>query len=454
MRATRWMRTIAALALVTAASVAAAAPQADERVRALEREVAELRAVIAELRAGASGDARIAELERRIAILADEVARLRAGETPATATESSYGLGPAASKVYRSTGGVSIGGYGEALYEDFSGRRDDGAQSGRIASADMLRGVVYVGAKPAERFVLNTEFEFEHASTGKGGEVSVEFATLDWLAHPAANLRAGLVLMPVGLINELHEPTVFLGSRRPAVEQAIIPTTWRELGFGLFGEVGPFSYRTYLTTGLDASKFAASGLRSSRQSGARAKAEDLAWVGRLDVTALPGLLVGFSAYVGEAGQGLRGDEGTTLAVRTRMLEAHVDWRLRGLEARALATRTTIDDVGALNRALELTGSGSVGERQDGGYLQLGYDVLGRRVGRAALVLFARLERYGTQARVPAGYERNPANDVEILTLGVAFRPLEQLVVKLDWQDVDNQAGTGVDQINLALGYVF
>ncbi|MCL4839913.1 MAG: hypothetical protein KJ058_18320, partial [Thermoanaerobaculia bacterium] len=103
----------------------------------------------------------------------------------------------------------------------------------------------------------------------------------------------------------------------------------------------------------------------------------------------------------------------------------------------------------------LTGSRSVGERQEGGYLEAGFDLLSLRpASRQALVPFARLERYDTQARVPAGFARNPANDVEVLTLGLAWRPIAQAVVKIDWQDVDNAAGTGVDQLNVALGYIF
>ena len=456
---------LAALLTFAASPLAAADPQ-DEKLQQLEAEVAALRAAVAELKAAlaaapaappAAPAPSAAELERRIDLLAAELEKLRLGEAATAAADAGqYGLGPAASKVYRKDKGVSIGGYGELLYQGFDDRRDDGAASGRTDQADFLRGVLYVGYKFDDRWIFNSEIEYEHASTGKGGEVSVEFAYLDYRHRPELGLRAGLLLVPMGLVNELHEPTTFLGARRPGVESSIIPTTWRDNGFGIFGEAGPLTYRSYVVAGLDASKFTAAGIRGGRQKGARSKAEDFAWTGRVDYTAMPGLLAGVSAYFGGSGQGLKNAAGEEVGeVRTTLVEGHLEWKWRGLELRALAVRGTIDDVAALNRALGLTGNRSVGERQDGWYVQAGFDLFARRAGgRAALVPYARFEELDTQAEVPAGWLRNPANEQEILTLGLAWKPIPQLILKGDWQDVDNAAGSGVDQWNVALGYIF
>lgn len=452
--------------LLAALATPAMAQSSEERLRALEQEVAALRAEIARLAAAAAtpiaqpapaaAGPDLAEVARRVELLAGEIEKLKLGEVAVLADQPGQGLGPAASKVYRTPQGLSIGGYGELLYQAYDERRDDGAPADRTDELDFLRGVVYFGYKFDDRFLFNSEIEYEHASTGSGGEVSVEFAYLDWLWKPGLNLRGGMVLVPMGFLNELHEPTTFLGARRPGVENSIIPTTWRENGFGLFGEVGPLTYRSYVVAGLDASKFTAAGIRGGRQKGARSKAEDFAWTGRVDYTAMPGLLAGVSAYVGGSGQGLANAAGEEVGdVRTTLLEGHVEWKWRGLELRALAVRGAIDDVGALNRALGLTGSRSVGERQDGWYVQAGYDLFARRDGaRAALLPYARFEAFDTQAAVPTGYLRNPANDQEILTLGLAWRPIPQLILKADWQDVDNAAETGVDQLNVALGYIF
>ena len=451
-------RLVVALVVVSAALVATAsrAQTQEERLAELERIVAELRAEIAAAKDASPASPDTAELERRIELVAAEIEKLRLGEAAVEADESRHGLGPAASKVYRKDRGVSFGGYGELLYQNFSGTRDDGAASGRTDELDLLRAVLYVGYKWNDRWLFNSELEVEHAADDKSGEVAMEFAYVDRMFRPEINARAGLLLVPMGLINELHEPTVFLGARRPGVENAILPTTWRENGIGVFGDVGPVTYRSYVVTGFDARGFTAAGLRGGRQKGSRSKAEDFAWVGRADWTAVPGLLVGGSAYFGGAGQGLRGDDGRELSVDATILEAHADWKWRGLVFRALAVEAELDDVADLNQALDLVGDQSIGEQLGGGYLELGYDLmpLFSADDQRSLVPYARWERYDTQAEVPTGFERNPANDVEVVTLGVAWKPLAQLVMKADWQDVDNGAGTGVDQFNVALGYVF
>ncbi|HKI02314.1 MAG TPA: hypothetical protein VKK31_10055 [Thermoanaerobaculia bacterium] len=434
-----------ALTLALALTPALFSQSTEERVRDLERQVEQLKAETAAMKGGGeqgSDAGRITELERRLEVLAGEIEKMKIGEAAVSAEASENGFGPAASKVYRSERGLSIGGYGEVRYQDFD--------SDESAELDLLRAVLYFGYKWNDRWLFNSEIEYEHA----GEEVAVEFAYIDYLWRPQASFRAGLVLVPMGFINELHEPTVFLGANRPELERRIIPSTWKENGFGLFGEAGPFTYRTYLVNGFDATGFSAAGLRGGRQEGIEAKADDFAWVGRLDYTGAPGLLVGGSAYLGNSGQDLESATGQAIDVGTTIFEGHLEWRWRGLELRALGVQASLDDVAGLNRALDLTGDESVGEELKGYYLQLGYDVLSGRGAGKALIPYARWETYNTQDGVPAGFRANPANDVETLTLGLAFKPLEQLILKADFQNIDNEAGTGVDQLNVVLGYVF
>lgn len=440
------------LGLVPATPLAAADDAATAaRLTELERQIAELRAQLAASHSATPLDT--AELERRLDLLAAEIERLKLGEVAVEASTSVHGYGPAASKVYRKSQGLSIGGYGEMLYESPDRERDDGSTSGRRAEIDFLRAVVYFGYKWNDHFVFNSEIEFEHATTGGGtGEASVEFAHVDYLARPEINLRAGLLLVPMGFVNELHEPTVYLGAKRPDVERVILPTTWRENGFGLFGEAGNLSYKAYVINGFKGEGFTAGGLRGGRQKGARSLAEDWAVVARLDYTPVPGLSVGGSGYFGDSGQGVR-DAAGTIGAGVTILEGHAEWRWRGLELRGLVTRAELDDVARLNRKLGLGPTASIGEELSGVYVQVGYDVLAGR-GAAQLIPFLRAERYDTQDAVPAGFTRNPANDVESLTFGLAWKPFEQFVVKADFQNYDNGAGTGVDQFNVAIGYVF
>lgn len=439
-------------------------PPSEGRIERLEAELEALREELRSLRAAQDADVeeadetpaddRLAEVERKLDALAAELERTTLGEDVVRPTESRYGLGLAASKVYDVEPGISIGGYGEMLYESFDSTRDDGSPSGATDQLDFLRAIVYFGYKFNDRWVFNSEIEFEHASTGEEGSASVEFAYLDYLWRPELNVRTGLLLVPMGFVNELHEPPMFLGARRPDVESVIIPSTWRENGLGLFGDTNGFSYRTYVVNGLEGAGFSAGGLRGGRQKGSEALAEDFAWVGRLDYTGRPGLLVGGSAYVGGSGQDLRTLTGESLGLDTQILEGHLEWTWRGLEVRLLGAKAELDDVADLNRVLGLTGNRSVGEELEGGYAQVGYDVLARRGSRHSLIPYLRWEQYDTQSAVPAGFARNPANDVESLTLGVAYQPMDELIFKLDWQDYDNEAGTGQDQINVAMGYLF
>ena len=294
----------------------AQARPADERLRKLEAEVAALKAELAALQAAAKPatappTATVDELSRRIDLLAAEIERLQLGEAAPEATRGEKGLGPAASKIYRTGQGLAIGGYGDLLYQHFASRRDDGGPSEETDTLDLERAVLYFGYKLSDRFLFNSELEFEHAKTEEGaaGEAAIEFAYLDYLYEPALNFRAGLVLVPMGFLNELHEPTTFLSTERPLAERVVIPTTWRENGFGLFGDAGSFTYRAYVVNGMDATRYEGEeGLAEGKQEGSLAKAENFAVVGRLDYQGVPGLLVGASVYGGDAGQDLR-DEG-------------------------------------------------------------------------------------------------------------------------------------------------
>jgi hypothetical protein len=426
------MASLALALLITTNLFAQEASDLERRLRELEQKIAAMQQT-----------PDLTEIRRQIEILGQEIEslKMRENEKAVVADTEQYGLGAAASKVYRSEPGVTLGGYGELTYAN---------AQGEVATADSLRAVVYTGYKFNDRVLFNSELEVEHANLERGGNVELEFAYLDYLVKPALNFRTGLVLVPVGLTNEMHEPTAFLGARRPLVEQHIIPTTWMELGGGVFGEVGRASYRAYVVTGLDANGFGAEeGIREGRQAGGKAKAEDWAVVGRTDVHPFEGTMFGGSLYSGGSGQG------SGYAGRVTLGEIHGEAKFRGVSLRALVARGTIGDAAQINTANGLMGDESIGKAFGGWYVEGGYDVsaiLPRE--EMSLVPYARYEKLDTQRRVPAGYRRNPANDQTILTLGVAFKPIPQTVFKIDWQDVENEADTGRDQWNVALGYIF
>lgn len=386
---------------------------------------------------------RVEEMQRQIDILTREIEALKnpQAEKPVAADAQQYGLGGAASKVYRAQPGVSFGGYGEMAYENHS--------RGRADRADLLRAVLYTGYKFNDRILFNSELEVEHGSTESGGAVSMEFAYLDFLQKPWLNYRAGVVLVPVGLINEQHEPTAFLGARRPLVERVIIPATWGEIGAGVFGDVKDVTYRAYLVTGLNAAHFnSEDGIREGRQAGAQALAEDFAVVGRADWHPFEGSLIGASLYSGKAGQT------ANFAGRVTLGEVHADARLRGMSLRALYARGTVGNASLINDANGLTGDESIGKSFGGWYAEAGYDLAALMSKRWSLTPYARYEQLDTQRSVPAGFSRNPANAQNIFTLGVALKPISQTVIKIDYQNVTNKAHTGANQWNVAVGYIF
>jgi hypothetical protein len=448
-----------ALATVCSTALPASAQDQADRIGRLEQQVEELRRAVE-----AREDRDLATLRRQIEALTAELERLRLGDDVVRADTSRFGFGPGASKVYGAAQGVSIGGYGEMLYENFADEREDGTAVDARSQLDFLRAILYAGYKFDSHFVLNTEIEFEHGSTEQAGSVSVEFAYLDYLFSERAGVRAGLLLLPLGFVNELHEPTTFLGTERPETERRIIPSTWREGGIGVFADFDDVQLRGYIVNGLDAvgggssaaEGFSAEGIRGGRQNGSKAIAEDIAVAARADYTGFPGLVLGTSGFLGEAGQNAADptSPGDRLGVRTLILEGHAGYRANGFDVRALFATTHVDDAAALNATLGLTGNESVGERLTGWYAHAGYDVLRAAATQVELTPYVRYESIDTQATVPDGFAADPANDLAIWTFGAALRPISQLIVKADYQMRSTGADTGVNQFDVALGYIF
>lgn len=453
------------LVALTVFSFAAAARgeqggQTDERLKQLQEEQRKLKEEVERLKqnlpAPATDRKRLEEVERRQTIVTEELRRLReAFVLPETKElKSFYGLGPAASKVYGLERGLSIGGYGEANLKTLV---DDKGTDNDVF--DFLRLVLYVGYKFNDWIVFNSETEFEHASTGKKGEVSVEFANLDFLLHPAANVRFGLVLVPVGFINEIHEPPFFFGNVRPPVETVILPSTWRANGLGFYGELAPgLTYRTYGITSLDASGFRSSGIRGGRQSGSLERAEDFSWVGRLDYAFWPNSFVGVSAYIGDQGQG-RAYGDSTLGQREagvflQLYEAHMQWRWQRLEFRALGAVTLLDNATRLTVDPKI--NQPIGNRLIGYYAEIGYDVLPWFVPNTTQYLapWFRYSRTDTQQGVPTGVRADNRHDRHYFEAGIQYKPIPQVVLKLDYRNLDAETGTLPDEVRIGAGFVF
>jgi hypothetical protein len=403
---------------------------------------------------GTSDAAQIDELRRRLDVLAAEVEQLRSGETPEIALSEdrrrSLGLAPSAAATYRrATEGVSFAGYGEMLLENFHSENESGARSAPTTRLDFLRAILYTGYRFNDKFLFNSEIEIEHSN-----EISVEFAYLDYLANDNLTLRAGMLLLPLGLVNEFHEPTVFIGAKRTETETRILPTTWRENGAGVLGSAGIVNFRAYVTNGLRGAAFTSAGLRGGRQKGGNALAANLAFSARVDVTPIPGIFGGVGLYSGGSGQEQVVVSGERLDVGTTVGEVHGQAQLRGFDIRALLARASIDDAGAASRALNLPVNAPIAERMQGSYVQAGYNVLSQFNTPISLMPYARYEHIDTQHRIPDGFTRDLSRDGVLRTLGIELKPISNIVVKTDYQWISNEAGTGRNQFNVNLGYAF
>lgn len=420
-------------------------------------------------------DDRIDDLERKVDVLVEELASLRTqvAVPDEPGLKSRYGLGPAASKIYGVERGLSIGGYGEWNYTNFVGDLRSGGESmartfsnTQLDRADALRLVMYTGYKFSDRIIFNSEIEFEHGSTGGStassgsGSVSVEFAAMDFMFNDRINARGGLLLLPMGFINEIHEPPFFHGVRRPETERRIIPTTWREMGAGIFGRLHEdVEYRAYVTSGFNAAGFSDSGIRGGRQQGNRALSEDLAAVARMDWTPGQAWLLGGSFYIGNSGQNQRADATGEKLPGNRLIvwEAHAQYRKNQLEARALVSMNLLADAGDLNHALDRPSDRPIADQMLGGYGEVAYDLWPTIFGNGERYLapFLRIEYVDTQLSVPRGYIANDRNRYWLYTPGVTFKPHPNVVLKLEYRNfAPKGSAERPDELSLGMGFAF
>ena len=366
------------------------------------------------------------------------------------------------------SGSTAIGGYGELTLN---------APSNGPNVVDMRRLVLYVGHNFTQKLRFYGELEVEHAVTSADdkGEFEVEQAFLDYLAWKPVNFRAGVIIIPMGIINVYHEPPTFNGVDRPETDTLIIPSTWREPGAGIFGEWRQVRYQAYVVNGFNADGFTATaGLRDGHQEAQLALGHDWGLAARVE-HAFPWLYrygisadAGVSFYFSHADQGqpqFRGTDGDDIPVT--MVDGDLRMRTRGLELRAEIASVWIGGTHRLNRALADAAmaamedfDGPVAHQLLGGYVELGYNVLQPlrlRAGRQ-LVPFMRYEHVDTQYDVPADLGRAPGNRHDTLTAGLTFRPIAEVAVKFDYQHVWTDATMAADadfyRLNAGLAFMF
>jgi hypothetical protein len=347
---------------------------------------------------------------------------------------------------------TSVGGYGEVHYTNATGANTPGV-------VNVRRFVLYLAHTFSEKLAVRSELELEDAKIEggeAGGEVALEQLYLDYLISPAFTIRAGLVLPPVGIVNEIHEPPTFNGVDRPSFDQNVIPTTWREIGVGAVGAIpgsSGLSYRVYLVNGLKADGFsAASGIRGGRQEGREASFANPSVTGRLE-WARPGLRLGGSFwYGGSANQDPLLGAGT-FDNAVALVSADARYDVGPFMFRGVVANIGVADAAAIDAAFGT----QVGSRIAGGYIEAAYNVLSAFAPASAqrLNAFLRYENFDTQAGVPEGVVKDEALARRITTFGLSYKPIYNVVFKGDYQLQRNKAGIGEGELlSLGVGYQF
>lgn len=418
----KFKRTLLAATLMSAMTATqAAAPSNEEIWQLLQEMKQELNSVKQQ-----NEDLKAQNVELKQQVEATEAKAQEATEAAeAVAVASEEAIKTAAAKDSK----TSVGGYGELHYNNLEnqGAGDDKDE------IDFHRFVLFFNHEFNDRLRLFTELELEHSLAGEGkeGEVELEQAYIQYDINDKHRVNAGLFLLPIGLLNETHEPNTFYGVERNSVENKIIPTTWWEGGVMFSGELAQgFSYDVAATGGLKATAGKDYAIRSGRQKVSEALADDFAYTARLKWTGIPGVELASSIqYQEDIAQSLDPDAGSAF-----LWEAHAAIQKGNFGLRALYA--TWD--------LEGDGPKSVGaDEQTGWYIEPSYKLLDN-VG-----VFTRYSEWDNQAGSSSDSE------VEEWALGVNWWLDPQVVVKFDYQDQDAEdKDDEFDGFNVGIGYQF
>lgn len=323
---------------------------------------------------------------------------------------------------------TQVGGYGELHYNNLEGK---GGASDKD-QMDFHRFVLFFGHQFNDRIRFFSELEVEHSIAGEGktGEVELEQAYIEFDLNDQHRAKAGMFLLPVGILNETHEPNTFYGVERNPVENAIIPATWWAGGGALSGELGNgFSYDLAVHEGLNTSSGSNYAPRSGRQKTGNAQAKDLAYTTRLKWTGMPGVEIGGSIqHQSDITQSL-----DTSAGSANLYELHTVINKGPFGLRALYAMWDLDGAGPA----------AVGaDEQFGWYIEPSFK-LNDQWG-----VFARYNVWDNQAGNSSATEKQQTD------IGVNFWPHPDVVLKADYQRQDNDNGSDQNGFNLGVGYQF
>lgn len=356
---------------------------------------------------------------------------------------------------------VSMGMYAEIDYNQQFG--DSLKHAGNL---DVHRVVLLFAYKFSNRATFVTEIEVEHVS-----EIYIEQAFLNVRVNDKLNIKGGMLLIPMGIINEYHEPTIRNGVERPNVDQYIVPSTWREIGLGISGNFNDASlaYQLYLVNGFlgynEQGKFRGlDGYRKGRQKGAESVITSPNLSAKIDYYGIPGLKIGLAGYVGKsettAYNNVSNNDNPLMSaadssvINIAMIGLDARYRNKNFSARAELIYSSNGNTGAYN---QFTGK-DLGAAMLGYYFELGYDLwpLITRNNKYSLTAFARFENYNTQQKMVDASLLNEAYNRSDLVTGLGFWISPGAVVKADYQLMLNKDpnSNAVNMFNMGIGIWF
>lgn len=327
---------------------------------------------------------------------------------------------------------TTIGGYGELHYNNLSGK---GGASDKD-EIDFHRFVLFFGHEFSDTVRFFSELELEHsiAGEGKNGEIELEQAYIDFDLNDNHTARAGLFLLPIGIINETHEPPTFYGTERNPVEKNIIPATWWAAGAGTYGQLGNgFSYDAYIHSGLSTTAAKNFAIRSGRQKASKAKANDLAATARIKYTGTLGLELAISAQHQQDITQIPSDG----ADSANLIEAHAIWSTGSFTIKALYAIWDINGT-----AVKAVGA----DKQEGFYIEPSFKI------DHNFAVFARFNQWNNLAGSNSGVAKE--SEKEQWDIGVSWWPHEDVVIKADYQYQNNGDKKEQNGLNLGIGYQF
>jgi len=412
----------------------AAKPSADElqrRLAAVEQELATLRAQ------GEAAAAREKDAEARYQSLLEEIDALKTAGGPSQRAAAWYDR-------------ITLGGYGEIHYNSLE--QPDQKQ------IDIARFVAYLGYRFNDWIQLHSEVEIEGSLVAPDGtgELSIEQLHFDFLLDRHFNVRAGRFLVPLGIINQTHEPTTFNGVERPDFETFVIPTTWVSDGAGCFGDVSDrLKYQVYVGSSLDGSKFdPVTGIREGRQEGVAGLGQ-AALMGRLDYSPVQSsaqnLRLGASFFGGGVNNGPNGVN-PGIDADLEVYSADFQYSVADFDFRGVYAFEKINGAESIGN--------NVASEIDGYYLESAYhfwpdDWKAGRLERSDAIVFVRYDDVDTQKSVPPGVAKDPRGHRTVWTSGLSFFPTDDLVIKTDYQVYDDDTAQGLsNRFNVGLGFRF